>query len=206
MMTISSQRTLVNIIVLRKGWPVQLPGSYDVRHGLYIACSSSRIVLTRKSAVFFSMSNLNIYIPRQKQHSEMTHTGIWLRESVSKMFNTARIPQKNCDILSTPPPRLCSLSARCLLVMFHNFCYTIPVYSPSGQLASPKSIYDRLRNLVVDVDARLKAKEVAFPIGILSADDRDIWAKVCDGLWSKYQTNHQLSTESSLLALALARK
>lgn len=61
MMTISSQRMLVNIIVLRKGWPVQLPGSYDVRHGLYIACLSSRIALTRKSAVFFSMSNLNTY-------------------------------------------------------------------------------------------------------------------------------------------------
>lgn len=70
--------------------------------------------------------------------------------------------------------------------MFHNFCYTIPVYSSQGQLASPQFIYHRLRSVVADVDTRLKAKEVAFPIGVLSADDRNIWAKVCDALW-KYE-------------------
>jgi len=119
-------------------------------------------------------------------HSEITHTGIWLRENVSKLFNIARIPQKHCDNLSTPPLRPYSLSARSLLVMFHNFCYTIPVYSSQGQLASPQCIYHRLRSVVADVDIRLKAQEVAFPIGVLSADDRNIWAKACDALW-KYE-------------------
>lgn len=45
-------------------------------------------------------------------------------------------------------------------------------------MASPSDIYRRLRGVVADVDARIQAGEKAFPIGVLSADDRDIWAKV----------------------------
>lgn len=93
------------------------------------------------------------------------------------MFNTARIPNPQCDTLSTPPTKPHSLPARSLLVMFHNFCYTIPIYSPNGAVALPGDIYRRLRGIVTDVSARLKAGEKAFPIGVLSADDRDIWAK-----------------------------
>jgi carnitine O-acetyltransferase len=117
-------------------------------------------------------------VSSQEPHPETTRTGIWLRDSTAKMFNVARIPQMHCDTLSTSPPKPHSLSARSLLVMFHNFCYTIPVYSPTGQLSSPKDIYRRLCSVVRDVDARLQAEEEAFPIGVLSADDRDIWAKV----------------------------
>lgn len=73
--------------------------------------------------------------------------------------------------------------------MFHNFCYTIPVYSPTYELASPSDIYRRLRGVVADVDARIQAGEKAFPIGVLSADDRDIWAKVKIPHLFKFTTN-----------------
>jgi carnitine O-acetyltransferase len=136
--------------------------------------------------------NLHTYVPlilfvilsltysSQEPLDEMTRTGIWLRESTSKMFNIARIPQPSCDVLSTPPREPHSLAARSILVMFHNFCYTIPVYSPTGDPASPREIYRKLQKVVGDVDERVKSGEQAFPIGILSADDRGIWANVRD--------------------------
>ncbi|KAF9451885.1 acyltransferase ChoActase/COT/CPT [Macrolepiota fuliginosa MF-IS2] len=141
----------------------------------------------------------------QELHPETTRTGIWLRESTSKMFNVARIPQPHCDTLSQPPPKPHSLHARSLLVMFHNFCYTIPIYSPSGELALPRDIYRRLRSIIADVDGRLKSGEKAFPIGVLSADNRDTWAKNLNHLLSLSQTNktsHQ-SLLTSVMALSL---
>lgn len=129
----------------------------------------------------------------QEHHPQTTRTGIWLRESTSKMFNTARIPQLHCDTLSAPPPKPHSLPARSILVMFHNFCYTIPIYSTSGKLALPRDIYRRLRNVVADVDSRLKAGEKAFPIGVLSSDDRDIWAKVRKRTLIQTQPNFSVS-------------
>lgn len=144
--------------------------------------------LIHRTLVF--KGNLQTYVPlhpfaitfltcsSQESLPETTRTGIWLRESTSKMFNIARIPQLRCDTLSTPPPEPHSFAARSVLVMFHNFCYTIPVYSPAGDLAYPRDIYRRLRRVVGDVDNRIKSGEQVFPIGILSADDRDIWANV----------------------------
>ncbi|KXN88606.1 Carnitine O-acetyltransferase, mitochondrial [Leucoagaricus sp. SymC.cos] len=137
-----------------------------------------------------------------QDHPETTRTGIWLRQSTSKMFNIARIPQLHCDTLSTPPPQPHSLTARSLLVMFHNFCYTIPIYSPTGLLASPKDIYRRLRNVVADVDRRIKAGEIAFPIGLLSADDRDTWAKNLQHLLSLSPLNK--TSHGALLTSVMA--
>lgn len=57
--------------------------------------------------------------------------------------------------------------------------------------------------MVADVDTRLKAEEVAFPIGVLSADDRDIWAKVCYALW-KYETKSLIYSQNLQCLLLLS--
>lgn len=115
--------------------------------------------------------------------TEKNPSGIWLRESTSKMFNIARIPKPYCDIFSSPPPPSSPQSLN-LLIMVHNWCYTIPVYHPPNhttslsQLMKPSEIEARICAVVVDVEQRLSNGETAVPIGILSADGRDQWAEV----------------------------
>src|SRR6516164_4366688 len=75
--------------------------------------------------------------------------GIWLRDSTSKMFNIARIPMPHCDILSSPPPP--SSQALKLLLMIHNWCYSISVYHPphspsqTPKLMNPREIGSRIQ-------------------------------------------------------------
>lgn len=107
--------------------------------------------------------------------------GIWLRESTRRMFNIGRVPKPYCDELSSPPPH--SPPALKLLLMIHNWCYTVDVYHPPNSSSSmplllkPHEIESRIKAIVLDVEQRLCKGETAFPIGVLSADDRDRWAK-----------------------------
>ena len=107
--------------------------------------------------------------------------GIWLRESTSKLFNIARRPKRSGDTLSTCPGSP-TLQARSLLLMVHDWCYRVTVYHPptssSPALVSPKEIEARIRAVMLDVEERLAHGERAFPIGVLSGDNRDCWAYV----------------------------
>lgn len=94
------------------------------------------------------------------------------------MFNISRIPQPECDSFS---PLLTSSShsnARKILVLMHDWFYTIEVLNESLQPLSVREIERRIRLVVADVESRLKAKEIAVPISILTTDHRDRWTKV----------------------------
>lgn len=67
--------------------------------------------------------------------------------------------------------------------MVHNYLYTITVYmapsiSSTPQLIHVRDIERQIRAVVLDVEKRLSNNEKAVPVGVLSADDRDLWAKV----------------------------
>ncbi|KAF8349055.1 acyltransferase ChoActase/COT/CPT [Amanita rubescens] len=119
----------------------------------------------------------------QEPESDTTRTGIWLRENTSKMFNVGRKPQPSCDILSEPANPSIDPSARKVLVMLHNWFYTITVYHPPEsssarpRLLEPCEIASQLRAIMFDAEQRLADGERAVPIGILSADDRDRWSE-----------------------------
>jgi len=113
--------------------------------------------------------------------------GSWLLESIQSMFNIARIPEPLCDTVSEhPPPN--SREARSILVMIHNWCYSMVVYRRSSEnpsqytLLQPGEIEAHFRAIVLDVESRLASGEKALPVGILSADERDRWAEVCISL------------------------
>ena len=112
----------------------------------------------------------------------MSIIGIWLRESTSKLFNIARRPKWSGDTLSTCPGSP-TLQACSLLLMVHDWCYRVTIYHPptslSPALVSPKEIEARIRAVMLDVKERLAHGERAFPIGVLSGDNRDCWADVC---------------------------
>ena len=98
------------------------------------------------------------------------------------MFNIARIPEPLCDTLSEyPDPH--TRASRSILVMVHDWCYSLVVYDPPvgdspPKLNSPGEIEAKIRAVVLDVETRLQNGEKAVPIGVLSADDRDRWSKV----------------------------
>ncbi|TFK70341.1 acyltransferase ChoActase/COT/CPT [Pluteus cervinus] len=145
----------------------------------------------------------------QELHPDTTRTGIWLRDSVSQMFNLGRIPKHQCDILSEPVRS--STASRKVYIVVHDYFYSITVYSPpapgstSPQLLNVVDIEQQIRAVVRDVEKRLSNGERATPIGVLSSDDRDRWAANLTHLLSlspKNQEIHQIILES-LMGLSL---
>lgn len=115
MMTISSRRMLVSIIMLRTGWPVQLPGNYDVQHGSYIACLNLRTALIRKSAVFFSMPSLTTYSQTKTPFGKYTHRNLASRKCIQTIqyrTYTPNILWQPLDAASVALLAFCSFSAR----------------------------------------------------------------------------------------------
>jgi Choline/Carnitine o-acyltransferase len=93
------------------------------------------------------------------------------------MFNIGRIPHEHCDSLSEVPPPS-HPTCRSLLVMIHDWCYTVDVYSEDVKLLDVADIERYIRSVVEDANTRLEKGERAVPVGVLSADHRDLWAKV----------------------------
>ncbi|KAF8071839.1 acyltransferase ChoActase/COT/CPT [Lyophyllum atratum] len=143
-------------------------------------------------------------------HPDTTRTGLWLRQSVSKMFNICRVPTPLCDIISPSPPTD-DPDARKLLLTIHNWFYAIPVYHPPNsktdipELMKPHEIESQIRAVVVDVEQRLANGETATPIGVLSADDRDRWAANQTHLLSIHPTNQKTyhTMVASVMGLSL---
>ncbi|KAJ6513136.1 acyltransferase ChoActase/COT/CPT [Mycena sanguinolenta] len=145
-------------------------------------------------------------LDRQELYPETTRTGLWLRESTSKLFNMARIPKPSCDILSKPP-RTANPEAQKIYVMIYGWCYAIPVYEPvsAPRPVSVQEIETRIRFAVIDAQQRLAAGHKAVPIGALTADERDRWTQNLQHLLdlsSKNQRTHQIICQS-LLGLSL---
>ncbi|KAK7033217.1 carn-acyltransf domain-containing protein [Favolaschia claudopus] len=145
-------------------------------------------------------------LDRQELYPDTTRTGLWLRESVSKMFNIARIPKPSCDILSKPP-RGSNAEARKIYVMIHRWCYAISVYddaSPPHSI-SVQDLETRIRSAVTDAEKRLSAGEKAVPIAVLTADDRDRWTQNLQyllDLSAQNRRTHQIICQS-ILGLSL---
>jgi hypothetical protein len=92
------------------------------------------------------------------------------------MFCVCRIPRPHADVLSTAVPS--SSNVRKLLVMLHDWCYAIEVYSETRDLMPISEIERQLRQVVRDAGNRIRNKEIAVPVGVLSSDGRDRWAQV----------------------------
>ncbi|KAJ7761889.1 acyltransferase ChoActase/COT/CPT [Mycena maculata] len=145
-------------------------------------------------------------LDRQELYPETTRTGIWLRESVAKMFNIARIPKPKCDILSKPPS-VSNPDAQKIYIMVHGWSYAIPVYEPTSppRLSDVQEIETRIRSAVIDAQQRLAAGDEAVPIGALTADERDRWTQNLQYLLNLSQQNDRTHHAicQSLLGLSL---
>ena len=118
------------------------------------------------------------YMPSMKPLSPNEFfLGVWFRHAALQSFNKCRIPQPGCDVFS-PEVSSDDPNGRKLLVVVDDWMYAVDVINADGQAASPAIIEKRLRAVVEDVMGRRAAGQSAVPVGVLTTDDRDQWAKV----------------------------
>ncbi|KAF9052498.1 acyltransferase ChoActase/COT/CPT [Hymenopellis radicata] len=164
----------------------------------YFQSGCSRWQVRRAAWILHRVLEFKEKLETQEIHPDTTRTGIWLRESTSKMFNVSRIPKPNCDILSIPSPSHPASSS--VVVMIHGWFYTLHV---SG--LSVDSIARGLEGIIHDADSRIRSGAKAVPVGVLSSDDRDNWASNLSHLVSLSPQNQKTLDfiSQSLLVLSL---
>ena len=112
----------------------------------------------------------------QHPDPDTTRTGVWLLRNTEKMFNTCRLPRAGADVLETRNPL--SEHVQDVMIMLHDFVYTVRVCEDDRTPLPVQIIEDRIRAVVLDVIRRIEAGESAMPVGVLTSDDRDRWAQV----------------------------
>lgn len=89
-----------------------------------------------------------------------------------RMFNMTRIPQSQCDKLHKALPS--DPAARQIVVLIQNHMFLVDVYQEGNVFIGLDAM---VKQLAACVD-NIPATGSAVPVPILTADDRDTWAKV----------------------------
>ncbi|KAG2347787.1 acyltransferase ChoActase/COT/CPT [Suillus weaverae] len=139
----------------------------------------------------------------QHPDPDTTRTGVWLLTNTEKMFNTCRLPRAGVDVLTTRNPA--SEHAQDIMLMLHDFVYTVRVCEDDRTPLPVQTIEDRIRSVVLDVIKRMESGESAVPVGVLTSDDRDRWAENYQHLLSLSPANASTfrAINESIMALSL---
>lgn len=110
----------------------------------------------------------------------------------SRMFNTARIPKPGRDELFTDG------TGRHVLVMKKGNMYVFDVLDRDGNLVKPAQIQSHLKYILS------KATPVPdFPLGVLTSENRDVWANLRAKLEAAGNAENLRSVDSALFSLCL---
>ncbi|KAG8980593.1 hypothetical protein FRB90_007606, partial [Tulasnella sp. 427] len=143
-------------------------------------------------------------LDRQEIHPDSSRTGPFCMHQYTRLFNICRLPGHGCD-LNTEAPKASSPNARKIAVFVKDWVYSVEVIEKDGTPVPPAGIERRLAEVVRDVRERAARGEKAAQVDILSADERDLWAKNREYLLTLSPTNRSTTTviEESLFALSL---
>ncbi|KAK0204849.1 acyltransferase ChoActase/COT/CPT [Desarmillaria ectypa] len=181
-----------------------IPVSENDRQDNYFKTGFSRWQIKRAAWLLHRMLEFKIKLETQELYPDTTRTGIWLRESTSKMFNVARIPKPSCDTLSPVLPPT-DPSTYNIVVMVHGWFYKITVMESHSVSIDVSHLARYLEAVVSDAEQRLIDGEEPVSIGVLSADDRDTWSNNLQYLLALSESNKVIHTalSNSLMVLSL---
>lgn len=109
-----------------------------------------------------------------------------------RLFNSTRIPKQGRDELFT------DAKGRHLLVMRKGNMYVFDIVDRDGNLVSPAEIQSHLKYILSD-----QTPEPAFPLGVLTSENRDTWAGLRDKLIAAGNAENLSVVDSALFCLSL---
>ena len=114
----------------------------------------------------------------------------------TRLFNSTRIPKKDCDILQTNVDNI-----RHIIVIKRGHYYKVNVLEKNGQLLSAEKIAAIMKYLCED----LNDEENKYPLGYFTADNRDRWATVREQIEALSEHNKQMfkQIDSSIMVICL---
>ncbi|KAI9225849.1 MAG: acyltransferase ChoActase/COT/CPT [Piptocephalis tieghemiana] len=121
-----------------------------------------------------------------------------------KQLGGSRIAQPGADTLYNPYPT----TSRHIVVMCEDTAFEVPVYSEKGERLSTESI-ERQLDQVVKMTEKETSSDLKTPFpGILTTENRDVWAEAREKLHSLSHTNQNSLTaiDQALFAVCLDKE
>uniref|UniRef100_UPI0037E944AA carnitine O-palmitoyltransferase 2, mitochondrial n=1 Tax=Semicossyphus pulcher TaxID=241346 RepID=UPI0037E944AA len=109
-----------------------------------------------------------------------------------RLFNSTRIPKQGRDELFTDE------KGRHLLVMRKGNMYVFDIVDRDGNLVNPAVIKSHLKHILSD-----PTPAPAFPLGVLTSENRDVWAGLRDKLIAAGNADDLRVVDSAIFCLSL---
>lgn len=109
-----------------------------------------------------------------------------------RLFNSTRIPKRGRDELFTDE------KGRHLLVMRKGNMYVFDIVDRDGNLVKPAEIQSHLKYILAD-----PTPVPAFPLGVLTSENRDVWAGLREKLIAAGNAEDLRTVDSALFCLCL---
>ncbi|CAK6980609.1 carnitine O-palmitoyltransferase 2%2C mitochondrial [Scomber scombrus] len=109
-----------------------------------------------------------------------------------RLFNSTRIPKRGRDELFTDE------KSRHLLVMRKGNMYVFDIVDRDGNLVKPAEIQSHFKHILSD-----STPAPAFPLGVLTSENRDVWAGLRDKLVAAGNAEDLRMVDSALFCLCL---
>jgi len=153
-----------------------------------------------RAALFLSQLNLfNDMINKEQIPPDVTRAGPMCMNQLKNQFGASRIADEPRDRIVTTWPA----TAKHATVIYKDQIFSVPIVGDNGEAPSVQQLRDQLKAVVQQVDS-IPQNELQPPIGVLTSEHRDTWAKLRKAM-AKDATNASNfdNIDASLFALCL---
>ncbi|KAG0002293.1 Carnitine O-acetyltransferase mitochondrial [Entomortierella chlamydospora] len=145
----------------------------------------SDVQIQRAANYTSSLLNFNDLVNTQTLPPEYQRTTPLCMNQYKNQFGAYRVADLPRDRIVTTWPT----TANYVAVMMRDQIFKVPVSGPNGERVSIKAIEQQLKNVVEAVN-NMPQSEKQEPIGVLTSENRDTWAKARHGLLGLSPLNH----------------
>ncbi|RHZ56868.1 hypothetical protein Glove_396g10 [Diversispora epigaea] len=160
----------------------------------------SEFQINRAAGFISNMLNFNEAINNESIPPESTRQGPLCMNQYKRQFGVSRIPDFPIDRIITTWPSI----AKHIIVIYKDQIFKVQVLGERGERVSIDSIKRQLHLLIEQVNNYNNNSELQPPIGLLTGEHRDLWAKTRHKLETNPKNKVNLETiDNSLFVVAL---
>lgn len=156
-------------VLVHSNWYMVLKDLPNAPKHLPFTEGISEIQIKRAAGYASNLLNLKDAIENQELPAESTKQGPIDMNQYRRVFGITRVPKPNADILVGEFPA----KGQHILVHIRDQIFTVPVYDNSGKRLRISDLESLFRECLAQSIKNVRQ----VPIGILTAQDRDPWAK-----------------------------
>ncbi|KAL7750955.1 Carnitine O-acetyltransferase mitochondrial [Sorochytrium milnesiophthora] len=157
--------------------------------------------VSRASALINNFLNVNAAINTEQLPPDTPKGRPLDMNQYKQLFGTTRIPKEGMDEIKSVWP---STSSH-IVVLVRDQVYKVDVLGPSGERATVKAIENQLEHVIRHAEELSSKGQLQPPVGVLTSEDRDVWARARAQLEAHSATNRATLTvlDDALFAICL---